>query len=114
MADSQDQPNASSGDIQQEVSENTLRYLIFTSDSGADNHNVLRQLETVRQAALKLCRDLAEDYIWQRDSFDLQLRTEGGGSAICILTQTWTDSDTQNWYTSMAPRTTAMPSRMSG
>jgi hypothetical protein len=78
MADSQDQPSPGGGDAHQEVSENTLSYLIFTSDNSADNHLVLRQLETVRQAALKLCRDLTQDYIWQRDSFDLQLRTEGG------------------------------------
>lgn len=71
-----------------EVSENTLSYLIFTSDNSADSHQVLRQLETVRQAAIKLCRDLTEDYIWQRDSFDLQLRTEGGRQSVCNLTRT--------------------------
>lgn len=94
MSGSQGESTPNIGDTQQEVSENTLTYLIFTQDKSTDSRQVLRQLETVRQAALKLCSDLTADYIWQKDVFDLQLRTEGGKDASIIMSsfRAWADS----------------------
>jgi hypothetical protein len=64
--------------FEREVSENTVSYLLLVLDGSQDSRQLLRQLEGVRQAAMQLCRDLTENYIWQRDAFDLELRTEGG------------------------------------
>lgn len=64
--------------FQKETTENTVTYGLFILGSSVNTNQLLRQLEGIRRAAIKLCSDLTKDYIWQREAFDLQLRTEGG------------------------------------
>lgn len=96
--------------LERETPENSVCYLLFVLDRNKDARQVLRQLEAVRQAALKLCRDLTDNYIWQRDAFDLELRTEGGK---CLHNDTKkfyeTNGAPKSWSTSMELRTMVMP-----
>jgi hypothetical protein len=62
--------------------ENCVEYYLFLVDTQLETRKKLSQLESVRQSALKLSQDLTKDYIWQREEFNLELKTEGGPSLI--------------------------------
>ncbi len=56
--------------LDRRLPENCAEYMLFVS-SGS--------LEPVRKAAIQLCNQLTADYyIWQRDSFNLQARSDRG------------------------------------
>jgi hypothetical protein len=64
--------------LEHELSENSVEYFIFCINKAADSGSRLSRLEAVRREALQLCQSVAKDYIWQRDEFKLELKTEQG------------------------------------
>jgi len=64
--------------FERELPEDTVQYLLFMIDASADARTTLVKLEALRKESLSLCQDLATDYIWQRDQFNLELKNENG------------------------------------
>ncbi|KAK2015349.1 SGT1-domain-containing protein [Colletotrichum eremochloae] len=64
----------------QRLPENCIQYCIFLVDSNTQkNHrNHLSHLEDLRKSALQLTTRLTSDYIWQKDTFTLDVVTERG------------------------------------
>lgn len=60
------------------IAENCVEYYLFLINQHGDARLQLRELENLRVAATKLANRLTEDYIWQRDEFDLELKTGQG------------------------------------
>ncbi|KAK7530016.1 SGT1 family protein Sgt1 [Phyllosticta citricarpa] len=59
--------------------DDTVEYAVFIIDSKFSTDNQIRErLRSVESAADALSKKLLKDYIWQRESFDLQLRREDG------------------------------------
>jgi hypothetical protein len=58
--------------------ENCMEYMIFIVDQRLEAQNVLPALEKVRKSAMQLSESLTSEYIWQRDSFNLELKTQRG------------------------------------
>ena len=55
-----------------------MEYMLFVIDSQLDPRKQLSALETVRKAALRLSEQLTKDYIWQRDAFSLESKSQDG------------------------------------
>ncbi|KAJ9138553.1 SGT1-domain-containing protein [Coniochaeta hoffmannii] len=64
--------------FQMQLPENCIEYMLFIIDTNLDNRKLLSSLEEIRKAALRLADDLTKDYIWQRESFNLELKRENG------------------------------------
>ncbi|TFB06812.1 Protein ecdysoneless-like protein [Trichoderma ghanense] len=63
----------------QPLSENTLEYMLFVIDSQqADPRKARTRLEAIRKAAVELAQSLTKDYIWQREGFEISLKSEHG------------------------------------
>lgn len=60
------------------LSENCVEYMVFLIDSQLDARQVLSRLEAVKKSALQLAAGLTRDYIWQRDSFSLEVKSRSG------------------------------------
>ncbi|KAI0414595.1 SGT1 protein-domain-containing protein [Xylaria grammica] len=58
--------------------ENCVEYMLFVLDSTLEPRGLLAELENIRKTAMQLCAATAKDYIWQRDSFQLQTKREDG------------------------------------
>jgi hypothetical protein len=58
--------------------ENCLEYMLFILDTSSSTDNTLPALEDVRKAAVRLTDELTGDYIWQRGSFNLELKRDKG------------------------------------
>lgn len=58
--------------------DNCVEYMLFVLNNTLEPRGLLSELETIRRAAMQLCVNTAGDYIWQRDSFQLQVKREGG------------------------------------
>ncbi|KAI2634514.1 SGT1-domain-containing protein [Xylaria nigripes] len=58
--------------------DNCVEYMLFVLDNNLEPRSLLAELENVRKAAMQLCLVIAKDYIWQRDSFQLQIKREDG------------------------------------
>jgi hypothetical protein len=59
-----------------------VEYMLFIIGERSNSH--LPSLETVRRAADKKLNELAKDYIWQRDGFNLKATTHKGASLSLI------------------------------
>jgi len=57
---------------------NCAEYMLFILNGELEPRGLLSELENVRKAATQLCMAVARDYIWQRDSFQLQVKREAG------------------------------------
>ncbi|KAI0467246.1 SGT1-domain-containing protein [Xylaria cf. heliscus] len=57
--------------------DNCVEYMLFVLDA-LEPRTLLTELENVRKMAMQLCATTAKDYIWQRDSFQLQIKREAG------------------------------------
>ncbi|KAI0138879.1 SGT1-domain-containing protein [Xylariaceae sp. FL1272] len=55
-----------------------VEYMLFILDDRLEPRDLLASLEKVRKAATQLCASTTRDYIWQRDSFQLQVQREHG------------------------------------
>jgi hypothetical protein len=64
--------------FQMQLPENCIEYMLFVLDTRSDTTKPLSSLEEVRKAALQLADKVTKDYIWQRDSFNLELKREKG------------------------------------
>ncbi|KAH9239232.1 hypothetical protein K456DRAFT_1827260 [Colletotrichum gloeosporioides 23] len=80
------------------LSENRVEYCIFLIDSEAqeDSRGQLSRLEKLRKTALLLGTHLVGDYIWQRDSLNLEVTTEQG-LAFLRGTSDYGDSVEDEW-----------------
>ncbi|KAI3319924.1 SGT1-domain-containing protein [Xylariaceae sp. AK1471] len=58
--------------------DNCVEYMLFILDSQLESRSLLTELENIRKAAMQLCAVTAKDYIWQRDSFQLQIKRNNG------------------------------------
>ena len=63
--------------------EDTVEYTLLIGDSTASQRDVLSRLEAVKREANALSARLLRDYIWQRDSFALELIQTPGTSRMC-------------------------------
>ena len=63
--------------------EDTVEYTLLIGDSTASQRDVLSRLEAVKREANALSARLLRDYIWQRDSFALELIQTPGTSRKC-------------------------------
>ena len=70
--------DAASGGFKRELPDNCVEYLLFALDGQADAQTQLHELEAIRKAAMHQSQTLTKDYIWQRDEFSLELKTEDG------------------------------------
>ncbi|KAI0550903.1 SGT1-domain-containing protein [Xylaria curta] len=57
--------------------DNCVEYMLFVLET-IEPRALLTELENVRKTAMQLCKATAKDYIWQRDSFQLQIKREAG------------------------------------
>ncbi|KAI0190779.1 SGT1 protein-domain-containing protein [Xylaria flabelliformis] len=57
--------------------DNCVEYMLFVLEA-LEPRALLTELENVRKTAMQLCMATAKDYIWQRDSFQLQIKREAG------------------------------------
>lgn len=58
--------------------EDCVEYIIFIIDSQVESRKLLSNLEDIRKAAVQLCDRFTNGYIWQRDVFQLQVKSETG------------------------------------
>jgi hypothetical protein len=59
--------------------EDCVEYCLYIIDSELSSpKELLGQLEVVKKEALKLTDNLLRDYVWQRESFKLDLESEKG------------------------------------
>ncbi|KAL8289855.1 hypothetical protein RB597_001473 [Gaeumannomyces tritici] len=58
--------------------ENCMEYMVFLIDNQLNARQVLSRLESVKKAALQLAAGLTKDYIWQRESFSLEVKSRAG------------------------------------
>lgn len=58
--------------------ENCVEYMLFVIDDGSQPKEALSSLEAVRKAAVQLSNQLTKEYIWQRDGFGLETKTDSG------------------------------------
>jgi hypothetical protein len=58
--------------------EDCVEYCIYVIDSKLSPKEILLELEAVRKESLKLIDDLLTEYIWQRESFKLDLESGKG------------------------------------
>ncbi|KAL1867841.1 hypothetical protein VTK73DRAFT_3922 [Phialemonium thermophilum] len=64
-----------------QLPENCVEYMIFlidTSTGQKDVRKILSRLDAVRKEAVRLSDELTNHYIWQRESFALETKSEGG------------------------------------
>ncbi|PTB62472.1 SGT1-domain-containing protein [Trichoderma citrinoviride] len=61
------------------LSENTVEYMLFVIDSQqSDPRRARARLDAIRKAAVELAQSLTKDYIWQREAFEISLKSEHG------------------------------------
>lgn len=65
-------------DFERTLPENFVEYMFFIIDPDPQPKKILSSLEAVRKTAVQLSNQLTKDYIWQRDGFTLEIRTEKG------------------------------------
>ncbi|KAJ1325604.1 SGT1-like protein [Microdochium nivale] len=78
--DFDDRPEFSKDGFQgfpRKLPENCVEYVLVAIDKHLETRKLLSELEHVRKLALQSCADLTKDYIWQRDGFQLQIKSEG-------------------------------------
>ncbi len=74
-----------SSGFERTLAENCIEYFLFVIDAQADGRSRISILEQVRKAAISLATDLTRDYIWQRDSFGLDIKHNQGMWLILTL-----------------------------
>lgn len=70
----------------EQLSENTVEYMLFVVENQQSEARKSRtRLETIRKTAVDLVQSLTKDYIWQREGFEISLKSEHGESSIAAL-----------------------------
>ncbi|PNP56441.1 hypothetical protein THARTR1_03137 [Trichoderma harzianum] len=63
----------------EQLSENTVEYMLFVVENQQSEARKARtRLEIIRKAAVELVQSLTKDYIWQREGFEISLKSEHG------------------------------------
>ncbi|KAL7790370.1 SGT1 domain-containing protein [Trichoderma ceciliae] len=63
----------------EQLPENTIEYtLLVVENQQPESRKARTRLETVRKAAVELAQSLTKEYIWQREGFDVSLKSEHG------------------------------------
>ncbi|KAL7951182.1 SGT1 domain-containing protein [Trichoderma barbatum] len=63
----------------EQLSENTVEYMLFVVENQQSEARKARtRLEAIRKAAAELVQSLTKDYIWQREGFEISLKSEHG------------------------------------
>ncbi|KAJ9134758.1 SGT1-domain-containing protein [Pleurostoma richardsiae] len=70
--------------------------MLFIIDGQLDSRKLLSSLECVRKAAMHLADQLTKDYIWQRDCFSLETKSEKGVTFLHGTTE-YGDSIEDEW-----------------
>ena len=101
------------------LSENTVEYMLFVIDSQQpDPRRARTRLEAIRKAAVELAQSLTKDYIWQREAFEISLKSEHGEylhkSPLHTMPCHFLTLSFQDCFSYMAQPTMEMPSRMNG
>ncbi|KAI9643433.1 hypothetical protein NHQ30_008052 [Ciborinia camelliae] len=77
--------------------EDCVEYSLYIIDSSLKSQkDLLSRLEDVRKESLNLLKDLTKDYIWQRDGFKLDIKTEKGSMYLNGITN-YGDSVEDEW-----------------
>ncbi|KAK7976422.1 glycoside hydrolase family 47 protein [Apiospora arundinis] len=61
-----------------QLPENCVEYILFVIDDQLEARRRLPALEDVRKRAMQLTATLTKDYVWQRDSLNLEVKNDGG------------------------------------
>lgn len=64
--------------FERSLPENCVEYMLFIIDAKLQPQQVFSHLDAVRKAALQLSAQLASEYIWQRDGFNVEVTTDKG------------------------------------
>ncbi|OAA73786.1 SGT1 domain containing protein [Cordyceps fumosorosea ARSEF 2679] len=64
--------------FQRQLSENSMEYMIFLLDDSLEGIKYLQCLEAISKEAARRMDKIAENYIWQRDEFQLQVVNDQG------------------------------------
>lgn len=79
--------------------EDTAEYSLYIIDRELKSQKDLHsRLEDVRKEGLKLIKDLLTDYIWQRDGFKLEMKTEKGVTSVRVRKVSTADVSTGSMY----------------
>lgn len=62
--------------------ENCVEYMVFILGEDLEPRQIFSSLETVRKASVQLSNQLTKDYIWQRESFGLEIKSADGSSSL--------------------------------
>ncbi|RAL61944.1 hypothetical protein DID88_002433 [Monilinia fructigena] len=77
--------------------EDCVEYSLYIIDSKLKSQkDLLSRLEDVRKESLNLLKDLTKDYIWQRDGFKVDMKTEKGSMYLNGITN-YGDSVEDEW-----------------
>ena len=66
--------------------EDCVEYFIYVIDPNLKNSEVRSQLRQIETSASNLTKKLLKDYIWQRQSFKLELLHENGNLVAALST----------------------------
>lgn len=58
--------------------ENCVEYVLFILETDLEPRKNFSNLEAVRKAAVQLSSQLTKDYIWQREEFNLEIKSTDG------------------------------------
>ncbi|KAK8044888.1 hypothetical protein PG993_004912 [Apiospora rasikravindrae] len=61
-----------------QLPENCVEYILFIIDDQLEARRKLSALENVRKSVMRLAESLTKDYIWQRDSLNLEVKNDRG------------------------------------
>lgn len=65
--------------------EDCVEYMLFlVDDHNTDRRTLLSKLEALKRSALSYVKDVASDYIWQRDEFQLDVKNDQGKLELVI------------------------------
>lgn len=63
--------------LQRRLPENSVAYSIFLDDN-QNNHQTASRLQLIEKEAQRFVQDLTKNYIWQREDFNLDIRSDSG------------------------------------
>lgn len=66
--------------------ENCVEYMLFIIEADLQPKKTNSSLEAVRKAAVQLANQLTKEYIWQRDAFSLETKTDQGEYILNTVT----------------------------
>ena len=96
LQDDLEQPEQGQRGFPKTLPEDCVEYSIFVLGKESKDHDVRGHLRQVQKDALQMTRRLLKDFMWQRESFGLNLEREGGRSFLSGRTN-FGDSTDDEW-----------------